>query len=201
MSLRPIIDDIEFEIQEIQRELDSFEELITACSSRNPDFIETAALGSFLICPRQSWLMFRQLNADQRHTSLELGRLTDDTTYEREKKKVYLADVSAMVDMVTQKDGEVFIAEIKRSSKRIENAIKQLKYYLFLLRRKSVIVKGMLKIPKEKKSIEVELSGEDVRDIERSIDRILAELYKSAPPPRAAKKICKKCAHLEFCWS
>src|SRR4030042_6144473 len=156
---------------------------------------------AFHIFSRQSWLMFRQLNADQRHTSLELGRLTDDTTYEREKKKIYLADVSAMVDMVTQKDGEVFIAEIKRSSKRIENAIKQLKYYLFLLRKKSVIVKGMLKIPKEKKSIEVELNDEDVRAIERNIDRILAELYKSAPPLRAAKKVCKKCAHLEFCWS
>ena len=171
--------------------------IITASSNTIPPSIYNA----YHICPRQSWLMFRQLNADQRNTSLELGRLTDDTTYEREKKKIYLADVSAMVDMVTQKDGEVFIAEIKRSSKRIENAVKQLKYYLFLLRRKSVIVKGMLKIPKEKKSIEVELSDEDVRVIERDIDRILAELYKSAPPQRATKKVCNKCAHLEFCWS
>jgi len=156
---------------------------------------------AYHICPRQAWLMFRQLTADQRHDAVEIGRHIDETTFEREKKKIYLADVSAMVDMITKKGDEYFVAEIKKSSKRMDNAIIQLKYYLYLLRRKSLIIKGMLKIPKEKKSVEVELTDGDIEDIERTVKKIFAVLYREEPPDRIEKKICSKCAHYEFCWA
>ncbi len=167
----------------------------------SPNTIPPSIYNAYHICPRQSWLMFRQLNADQRNTSLEIGKLIDETSYGREKKKIYIADLGAMVDMVTQKDGEFYIAEIKKSSKRLENAVIQLKYYLYLLRTKSVAAKGLLKIPKEKKEIGVELSDEDVRTIGKNIDAILALLYRESPPDKAKKKVCNKCAHLDFCWS
>jgi CRISPR-associated exonuclease Cas4 len=63
--------------------------------------IPPSIYNAYFICPRQSWLMFRQLNADQRNSSLQIGKLIDETSFEREKKKIYISDISAMVDMVT----------------------------------------------------------------------------------------------------
>ena len=102
--------------------------------------------------------------------------------------------------MVTKKEGEYFIAEIKKSSKRMDNAIMQLKYYLYLLRAKSVKAKGLLKIPKEKKNIEVELSEEDIESIEDKIKKAWAVLLNESSPIKAGKQVCSKCAHYKFCW-
>jgi len=156
---------------------------------------------AYHICRREAWLMFRQLNADQQNSYLERGRFIDESTYTREKKKIYLADISAMVDMVTKKDGEYFIAEIKKSSKRLDNALIQLKYYLYLFRKKNITAKGMLKIPREKKNIEVELTDDEFSTIDKNIPQIFAILYKEMPPEKCSKKVCNKCAHFEFCWS
>ena len=42
------VEDIVFEIEEIENQLAAFEALIISCKSRKPDLIETAALGSVL---------------------------------------------------------------------------------------------------------------------------------------------------------
>jgi len=147
--------------------------------------------------------MTRQLTADQHNEFLEIGRLIDETTFKREKKSIYLADMEAMLDMVTKKDGIYYIAEIKKSSKTLESGIFQLKYYLYLLKkRKGIDIKGIIKIPKEKISKNVVLTNDD----EVKISNILKEMEKVislAIPPKLKKrlKFCSTCAHLDFCWS
>lgn len=163
--------------------------------------IPPSIYNAYHICPRQAWLMHRQLTADQQNTFLEIGRLIDDTSYEREKKKIYLADLSAMIDMVTRKNGEYLVAEIKKTSKRLDNAIIQLKYYLYLLKTKRISAKGILKIPSEKKNIEVELTDEDADKIEETINKIFILLNGDKSPGKINKKVCAKCAHYEFCWA
>ncbi len=145
--------------------------------------------------------MNRQLNADQQNTNLEIGKLIDETSYQREKKKIYLSDISAQVDMITRKDGTLFIAEIKKSSKRLENAIIQLKYYLYLLREKSLDVKGLIKIPKEKKTVEVDLESNDIINIEKTVSQVTAVIGSDTPPGVIEKRVCSKCAHYDFCWA
>ena len=76
--------------------------------------IPPSIFNAYNICKRQAWLMSRQMTADQENTFLNIGKLIDETTYQREKKKIYIADISAQIDMVTIKNGEVFIAEIKK---------------------------------------------------------------------------------------
>lgn len=41
-----------------------------------------------------------------------------------------------MLDMLIRKDGVYYVAEIKKSSRTLETGIFQLKYYLYLLKRK-----------------------------------------------------------------
>jgi len=163
--------------------------------------IPPSIFNAYNICPRQAWLMSRQMTADQENTFLNIGKLIDETTYQREKKKIYIADISAQIDMVSTKNGQVFIAEIKKSSKRIDNAKFQLKYYLYLLKKKGIKVKGIIKIPREKKSINVELNEDDIKkiiEIEKKIKEVLA--CDHAPDVEKVP-MCKKCAHYDFCWS
>lgn len=166
-------------------------------------YFPPSIFNAYNICKRQAWLMARHLNADQYNDFLAIGRLIDETTYKREKKKIYLADLEAMLDMVSKKDGVYYIAEIKKSSKTLESGILQLKYYLYLLKlKKGIVAKGLIKIPKERISREVILTEED----EEKIYNVLLEMNKVLNferPPKFDKilKICFKCAHLEFCWS
>ncbi|MGA1871090.1 MAG: CRISPR-associated protein Cas4 [bacterium] len=164
-------------------------------------FINPAIFNAFNICPRQAWLMSRQMTADQESSYLGIGRLIDQSSFQRAKKKVYLADMGAMIDMVTRKDGKFYVAEIKKSSATLETGIFQLKYYLYLLHRKSITVKGLIKIPKEKKSMEVELREEDISLIEKKLDSLEIILCADLPPKAIRLKICPKCGHFEFCWS
>ncbi len=165
--------------------------------------IAPSIFNAYNICPRQAWLMSRNLSADQQNSYIEIGKLIDENSFSRDNKGIYLADIGAMIDMITKKDGTYIIAEVKKSSKMLESSIWQLKYYLYLLKNKKKInIKGLIKVPREKISKEVELTDED----EEKIDSILLQLTKSieADHPVVLKKqlrFCKKCAHYEFCWS
>ncbi len=163
--------------------------------------IQPSIFNAFNICPRQAWLMSRQLTADQENSYIDIGRLIDETSFEKEKKKIYLADISAMIDMVTKKDGQYFIAEIKKSSATLKSGIFQLLYYLFLLKKKSIIVKGIIKIPKEKKSIVVELDDETCQIIESKLIELENILENQTTPKAEWLKVCPKCGHFEFCWA
>jgi len=156
---------------------------------------------AYNICKRQAWLMIRQLNADQDNTFLNIGKLIDKTSFKREKKRVYIADISAQIDMITKKNGTLFVAEIKKSSKTLKSGEFQLKYYLYLLKLKGINIKGLIKIPREKKSIEIELNNEDIDKISKIIKEANSILNKEIPPEIKKIKLCKTCAHYEFCWS
>ena len=157
---------------------------------------------AYMICPRQAWLMSRQMSANQNDSFLEIGRLIDETTFKREKKKIYLAEFAAEIDFITLKNGNLFVAEIKKSSRTMASGIKQLKYYLYLLNKKGIKCKGVIKIPKEKISMTIELQEDDKVLIKNEIDEIEAFLSSGEKPPIPAKiPFCRKCAYFEFCWS
>jgi len=158
---------------------------------------------AYNICKRQAWLMMRNLSADQYNEFIEIGRLLDQNSFSREKKKIYLADLNATIDMVIR-DGEIYyVAEIKKSSKTLKSGILQLKYYLFLLeKRKGIKTNGIIKIPKEKISKKIALTLEDKKKIEDILEE-MHEVLKSEVIPKIDKKLssCKNCGHFEFCWS
>lgn len=163
--------------------------------------IPPSIFNAYNLCPRQAWLMSRNLTADQENLYIDIGRVIDKESFKREKKKIYLADENAVVDMVTKEDGRLFIAEIKKSSSTLKSGIFQLKYYLYLFKQRGLNFDGIIKIPKEKKSIKVELDNEDVELIESKLRNIEDLLSREKAPRPERLKICSKCGHNEFCWS
>ncbi len=163
--------------------------------------IAPSIYNAYNICPRQAWLMSRQLSANQNDSFLEIGRLIDETTFKREKKKIYLAEFAAEIDFITLKNGSLFVAEIKKSSRTMASGVKQLKYYLYLLSKKGIKCKGIIKIPKEKISMTIELQENDVALIKEKIDEIEVFLSKENAPIPQKIPFCRRCAYFEFCWS
>lgn len=163
--------------------------------------IAPSIYNAFNICPRQAWLLSRQLTADQQNTYLDIGRLISEESFSREKKEIYIPDLAAKIDYVKKRDGEFFVAEVKKSSGTMQSGIMQLKYYLYLLDKKGIQAKGLIKIPKEKKSMEIELTEKDKEHIENQIDKLSVILSQNEPPKPIKIKYCRHCAHFEFCFS
>ncbi len=165
------------------------------------NIIPPSIFNAYHVCKRQAWLMSHSIIGDQDNTFIQIGKLIDETSYKREKKRIYIPDISAQIDMIVKKDGKYCIVEIKKSSKKIDSAIMQLKYYLFLLSEKSINVKGILKIPSEKRNIDISLSEEDNLYIKECIVEIRKTIELEFPPEPKKIKVCPKCNHFEFCWS
>ena len=90
--------------------------------------------------------------------------------------------------------------DIKRS-KRIEEAhIYQMLYYLYWLKAKSIVAKGVIDYPLLRRRQAVELTKEKERDIEGILDDIKQILSESVPPVVEKKPYCKKCSYYELCW-
>ncbi|HED05343.1 MAG TPA: Dna2/Cas4 domain-containing protein [Ignavibacteria bacterium] len=131
--------------------------------------ITGSLIQAYTIFSRQAWLMSRQMSANQNDSFLEIGRLINKTTFRHEKKKIYLAEFAAEIDFITLKNGCLFAAEIKKSSRTMASSIKQLKYYLYLFSKKGIKCKGVIKITKEKISMTIEFQEGDVVLIKEKI--------------------------------
>ncbi|MBS5371579.1 MAG: Dna2/Cas4 domain-containing protein, partial [Coprobacillus cateniformis] len=92
------------------------------------------------------------------------------------------------------------ICEVKKSSSQKQMAIHQLKYYLYLLKKKGIKASGELLIPKENVKEKINFEDDDVKNIERQLNRISEICSQQSPPEIINKKICKKCAYFELCY-
>lgn len=153
----------------------------------------------YAICKREVWLMSHQLSPDQDVEQLAQGREIHEEYYSRNRKELDIEN--SKIDMIQKKDGSLLISEIKKSSKYVDAVILQLKYYLSIFHEKGVEASGVIRIPTEKKQIEVNLTPEDILHLEKVKSEIIDILCKDLPPELVRVKYCKSCAYSEFCWS
>lgn len=153
----------------------------------------------FIMCKRQTWLMAHQIVPDQEHPYLEMGRLIDEKSYGRARKKVHLDNV--VLDLIRSEEGDLVVGEIKKSSKGVESAKMQLAFYLYKLKEYGIDAKGRLLFPEERKRIDVELNDQLIDEIENIIGEIEYIINNPFPPPFKKISYCKHCAYKEFCMS
>jgi len=163
--------------------------------------VAPSIFNAYEICHYQAWLMLRNLNADQENPFIKIGNLLDEITYKKEKRTIMLANFPAKIDMFYKENGNYFIAEIKKSSKSLDSAVWQLKYYLYILKKSGIDFNGKLKIPKERKSFDIILNDDDIIKIEKTIIEIINLTKLELPPIKKRIRFCSSCGHNEFCWS
>lgn len=163
--------------------------------------VAPSIFNAFEVCQYQAWLMEHGIIADQHNSFIEIGNLLDDTSYKRDRKNIDLAGFPAKIDIITKNNGDYLIVEVKKSSKSLDSAIWQLKYYLYILKKKNLDFKAKLKIPEERKNIDIFLSEKDIQEIDKKLILIKKVILKERAPSKKRIKFCSSCGHNEFCWA
>ncbi|QGT99799.1 CRISPR-associated RecB family exonuclease Cas4 [Candidatus Syntrophocurvum alkaliphilum] len=153
----------------------------------------------YYICHRQVWLLAHQLFPDQDNENIRIGRIISENTYNREKKEIDLGN--AKIDLIKTKGDKVIVGEVKKSSKYIESAKRQLQFYLLQLKEMGIEAKGELLFPEEKDKLEIELKDVDEKEINKAITNIKKIVAETKAPSAKKIKLCYNCAYNEFCWS
>lgn len=126
-----------------------------------------------------------------------IGKLIDEHSYKRENKHINI-DNTINIDFIGHNGT---LHEVKKSN-QMENAdIAQLKYYLYFLHKRGVEnLNGLIDYPKLKQRVNVQLSPNDIPEIEKQMTAIETIVCQNIPPPIKKTKICKQCSYFELCF-
>jgi len=162
----------------------------------NERYFNAYILYSYVVCKREAWFYYHGLTPSPDHTLLDLGRLIHEISYRRDRKEV-LIDGFLKLDVIKN----AIVAEVKKSSRKIEAARLQLAYYLYYLKKeKDMDLTGVLLFPKERKKEKVILDHELERKIEKILDAMRKDLSSPIPPKAVRTAVCKVCSFYELCW-
>lgn len=129
--------------------------------------------------------------------NVQLGKLLDENSYARDDKHINIDD-AINIDFIREKKE---LHEVKKSKAIEEAGIWQLKYYLYYLKKRGVEgLTGKIDYPLAKRNIEIELTDEDCRELDKIIDDINKIKEYKLPPELNETKICKKCAYFDMCF-
>jgi len=154
---------------------------------------------AYMVCPRQAWLLSRQLTGNQYNDFLAIGRLISEESYKREKREVQIE--GGKIDFIKNDKGELILVEVKKSSKHLEASKMQLLFYLKKLSSQNQNIGGEIRIPREKKVIKVTWDDESRKEIEKVIQELESLIIQDKPPAATYSSKCKTCSYNEFCWS
>lgn len=154
-----------------------------------------------MMCPRQAWLMSRNISGNQYNDFLAIGRLFSEESFKRSKKEVYID--GNIIDVVRKEKNSIVLIETKKTSRFIESAKIQLLYYLYNVKKKNnrLKLKAEIHVPKEKKIVDVELTKKEKDRLKQIIEDTKNTINRVLPECPTNKKYCKSCSYQEFCWS
>lgn len=149
------------------------------------------------VCKRKLWYFTNEIQLEENNSNVILGKLLEENTYTRDEKKINIDGV-INIDFIHSKK---ILHEIKKSNSIEPASILQVQYYLYYLEKKGLIgLKGVLDYPLLKKTVEVNLTDNDRKNLENIIIGIKEILGKESPPILEKKNICKKCAYFDLCF-
>ncbi|EJB4872511.1 CRISPR-associated protein Cas4, partial [Listeria monocytogenes] len=146
----------------------------------------------YFVCKRKLWCFSKEIRMEHLDENVQLGKLLDESSYNREKGQVMI-DETVNIDFI--KDWKV-LHEVKKSKAIEEAGIWQLKYYMYFLKQKGIIIeKGVVDYPKLRQRETIFLTTEDERKIEKILVDIEITTSSLKPPTIIDKPLCKKCAY------
>lgn len=156
----------------------------------------------YYICPREVWLISRQLEPDPQHEYLEWGRYLHEHAYSREKKEIAWDSIKIdILNHASAKRNELIVAEVKKSSAHLKSAKMQIAFYLYRLKLDGIDAMGELRFPEERRREPVILDSGLEKEIRNTVKQIRRILAMDKPPEAKRVRYCGKCAYSEFCWA
>jgi CRISPR-associated exonuclease Cas4 len=154
-------------------------------------------LNYLFICTRKLWLFSHHIEMERESDLVALGQLMHAESFQRAKKEVLIDDLIRL-DFF---DDEA-VHDIKKGRSMEEAHRAQLLYYLWYLKRKGVEgLKGVINYPKQKRSVELELTPEAEKQVEVWMHQVQEVVQQETPPMvKEPMTICRKCSYAELCW-
>lgn len=153
----------------------------------------------YKICKREVYLMAHSIVPNQQDENIEIGRFIHDNYYRRNEKEIRFGNV--VFDVMYKNGNKLIIGETKKSSKFLEASKWQLLFYLNVLKQAGIEARGVLQYPEERKRVDVELTDENISELENIIKDI-EQIIDAPNPPKVEECIyCKNCAYREYCYA
>ncbi len=151
-------------------------------------------------CRRKMWLHHHQITLEHSSDLVAEGRVIHETTYQQRPGRYRELQLPGIkLDHYDPQAGVVH--EVKKSPKRAEAHVAQVKYYLWTLEQHGLPAShGILEYPQQRQREEVWLSDLDRAEIPRWVAEIEGILAGGCPE-RLAQRMCKNCSYYDFCWS
>lgn len=154
----------------------------------------------YFICHRKLWLFANGITMEQTSDTVYEGKLIHENAYSQRAEKYEELEIDGCkIDFFDARNG--IVHEIKKSEKMEAAHEWQVKYYLFVLAKHGVKgTSGILEYPTLRQTKAVELTENDIQEIER-IKKEVEQLCESEQcPPCIHSTICKRCSYYEFCY-
>jgi CRISPR-associated exonuclease Cas4 len=162
--------------------------------------ITATHINYYHICHRKLWLFAHGLNMEHTSDTVTEGKLIGENTYtDRAAKYTELELEGIKIDYYDTRNKVVH--EIKKSDKMEAAHEAQVKYYLYKLRQHGIEgATGILEYPSLRHTAQVELTDQDIVDIQRWEVEILDIINREEMPSVIHKPVCKRCSYYEFCY-
>ncbi len=161
-------------------------------------YVRGTEINYYFICKTKLWLFSHNITVEHESDSVKLGKLLHDEVFQRDTKDITVGPIS--IDIVRKGD-ELEIREVKKSSKMERAHEYQCLYYIYYLKKYGIRSHAMLSYPKVRRNVRVVLDEEREREMEIILKRVEEIKLADNPPGPKLRKICRKCAYFEFCFS
>ncbi|MEF9992348.1 MAG: CRISPR-associated protein Cas4 [Romboutsia sp.] len=149
------------------------------------------------VCKRKLWYFYNEIQMEDGNENVAIGKVLDEETYKRDKKHINIDNI-INIDFIRSKG---VIHEVKKSNKIEDASILQVKYYLYFLKKRGVEnIKGKIDYPLLKQTVDIDLTEEDILNIEKILADIEVIVKGNYPPILDKKRICKSCAYYDLCF-
>ncbi|MFW6173276.1 MAG: CRISPR-associated protein Cas4 [Elusimicrobiota bacterium] len=152
----------------------------------------------YFICHTKLWLFHHNIGLEREHENVKVGKQIHEERYPRMRKDVNIRN-RMKLDFVEHGD-QLFVHEVKKSDSMERSHFFQMYFYLNFLQEHGVDVKGEIHYPLLNKKKQIEFGEKEKKKLYEVIENIKELLSGDMPKPER-KKICKKCAYEEFCFS
>ncbi|NLI86686.1 MAG: CRISPR-associated protein Cas4 [Bacteroidales bacterium] len=163
--------------------------------------VNATLINLYNVCKRECWLHANGIRFEQTSDLVYDGKLIHETSYPQRSERFQEIEIEGIrldyYDPVHR-----VVHEIKKSDKRENAHIEQLKYYLYILEKNGIVgVTGILEYPKLHHTQPVELTQNDRETLEQHLTTIHNIIEQDTCPPPLPITKCTSCSYYDFCWS
>jgi CRISPR-associated exonuclease Cas4 len=152
----------------------------------------------FRICPRKLWLFHNVIQLEHTSDLVYEGKLIHENSYPFRSDRFREVEIGGIkIDFYDHRNR--IVHEIKKSDKREDAHIWQLKYYLYVLEQCGVEnPSGILEYPKMRKTEEVTLSDADREETGENLTIIEKICTDEMCPEMLPFGSCRSCSYFEY---